>query len=67
MLYGSNLQEVVQNAVLLNLPDWYKEGLISFIAEDWTPALDDQMIDMLSQRNGRYRDFHRLVVWSLMS
>ncbi len=61
MLYGTNLQEVVQNAVLLNLPDWYKEGLVSYVAEDWTPALDDLMADVLSQRNGRYRDFHRLV------
>ncbi|HLF63313.1 MAG TPA: hypothetical protein VI603_06160 [Saprospiraceae bacterium] len=61
MLYGTNLQEVVQNAVLLNLPGWYKDGLVSFVAEDWTPALDDQMTDVLSQRNGRYRDFHRLV------
>lgn len=61
MLYGSNLQEVVQNAVLLNLPDWYKDGLIAYVADDWTPALDDQMTDILSQRNGRFRDFHRLV------
>ena len=61
MLYGSNLQEVVQNAVLLNLPDWYKEGLVAFVAEDWTPALDDQMADVMSQRNGHFRQFHRLV------
>jgi hypothetical protein len=61
MLYGSNLQEVVQNAVLLNLPDWYKSGLIAFVAENWSPALDDKMMDILSQRNGRYQKFHRLV------
>lgn len=61
MLYGSNLQEVVQNAVLLNLPDWYKDGLIRLIAEDWSPVHDNQMIDVLSRRDGRFRDFYRLV------
>lgn len=60
MLYGTNFQEVVQNAVLLNLPEWFKVGLISYIADDWSPALDDRMVDVLSLRNGRYRDFHRL-------
>jgi hypothetical protein len=61
MLYGTNLQEVVQNAVLLNLPDWYKDGLIRYISQDWTPTNDAQMADILSRRDGRYRDFYRLV------
>ncbi|MBK7788938.1 MAG: hypothetical protein IPJ54_10250 [Saprospiraceae bacterium] len=32
MLFGSNFQEVVQNAVLLDLPTWYKPGFVSYAA-----------------------------------
>ena len=39
MIIGDNWQEMVQNAALLNLPDWYIEGLASFISEDWTPEM----------------------------
>ncbi len=60
MLYGTNLQEVVQNAVLLNLPEWYKEGLVAYVADGWTPAQEDMTRDILSQRNGKFRDFYRL-------
>ena len=31
MMFGSNIQEVLQNAVLLNLPPWFTEGLASYI------------------------------------
>ncbi len=39
MIIGDNWQEMVQNAALLNLPDWYIEGLASFISEAWTPEM----------------------------
>ncbi len=39
MIIGDNWQEMVQNAALLNLPNWYVEGLASFISEDWTPEM----------------------------
>lgn len=59
MLYGSNLQEIVQNAVLLNLPDWYKEGLISFLGSEWDEEIDNELRDILSQKE-KYFDFYRL-------
>lgn len=45
MLFGSNLQEIVQNAVLMNLPAWFKDGLISYCGESWTTELDNQLRD----------------------
>ena len=39
MIIGDNWQEMVQNAALLNLPDWYVEGLASFISDEWTPEM----------------------------
>jgi hypothetical protein len=47
MLYGANLQEIVQNAVLLNLPGWYTEGLAAYCGEDWNPESDNQLRDLL--------------------
>lgn len=35
MLYGGNLKEVLQNAYLLNLPEWFISGLVEYAAEGW--------------------------------
>lgn len=58
LLYGSNLQEIVQNAVLLNLPPWYVEGIVGYCGEDWNAKLDDLLRDLLL--SGRYKNFDRL-------
>ncbi len=58
LLFGSNLQEIVQNAVLLNLPPWFKEGLIAFVGEKWSAERDDQLRDALL--SGAYDDFEDL-------
>ncbi len=55
MLFGTNLQEIVQNAVLMNLPAWFTEGLVGFVAEEWNTELDDRLRDALL--SGRYRTF----------
>lgn len=47
MLFGANLQEIVQNAITLNLPDWYKEGLVSYASEEWSSDLDNELKDLL--------------------
>lgn len=46
MLFGSNLQEVVQNSVLLNLPNWYSEGLIAYCTEEWNSKADDELREL---------------------
>ncbi len=45
MLFGSNLQEIVQNAVMMNLPVWFKDGLASYAGEEWNSELDNQLRD----------------------
>ena len=39
MVLGTGFAEVIQNAVLLNLPDWYKLGLIQYIGQNWSSFL----------------------------
>ncbi|WP_116125578.1 hypothetical protein [Lewinella sp. IMCC34183] len=58
LLYGSTVQEVVQNAVLLNLPTWFKPGLVAYLGQDWSSELDDQLRDLLA--TGEYEDFNDL-------
>jgi hypothetical protein len=58
MLFGSTLQEMIQNALQLNLPPWYKNGLISYCAEPWSTTLDDQFKAILT--SGRYKNFNAI-------
>ena len=47
MLFGSTLQEIVQNAVMMNLPEWFKQGLTSYIGEYWNTETDNLLRDAL--------------------
>jgi len=58
MLFGSNLQEIVQNAVLLNLPGWYVNGLSAYCGQEWSTELDNQLRDLLA--TNRYKNFDKL-------
>jgi hypothetical protein len=58
MVFGGNLQEIVQNAVLLNLPEWFIEGLVAYIGEEWNADLDDKLRD--GMQTGRYDKFNKL-------
>ena len=57
MLYGASLTEVIQNAVLLSLPDWFKPGLISYVGENWTTSLDNELKELLKE--SKYKNFEK--------
>ena len=57
MLFGSNLQEIVQNAVMMNLPEWFKQGLIAYVGEEWSTEKDNQLRDFILQKE--YKDFDK--------
>lgn len=58
MLFGSNLQEVVQNALLLNLPTWFKDGLIAYVGDNWNATNDDELRQLLASK--RYTGFEEM-------
>ena len=58
MLFGSNLQEIVQNAVMMNLPLWFKEGLISYVGKEWSTEMDNELRDLFL--SGKYADFEEM-------
>ncbi|MEP7127906.1 MAG: hypothetical protein ABI729_03520, partial [Chitinophagales bacterium] len=58
MMFGGSIQEVVQNAVLLKLPPWFKDGLTSYIGQSWNTDLDNKLRDgILSEE---YKKMNRL-------
>lgn len=59
ILFGSSLQEIVQNALLLNLPEWFREGLIAYGASTWDFEIDDELRDLLYYKK-KYKDFDKL-------
>ncbi|ARK11339.1 hypothetical protein [Fibrivirga algicola] len=45
MLYGGSLKDALQSSLLLTLPDWFMPGMAAYVAEGWSPELDDYMRD----------------------
>ena len=60
MLFGSNLQEMVQNAISLNLPEWFKQGLIAHIGGEWNSELDDKLRDIFQSK--KYKNFNKFAL-----
>lgn len=62
ILFGSNLQEQVQNAILLHLPEWFKQGLVSFAGSNWDYQIEDHLKDIIQSNPKRYLRFDKLVL-----
>jgi Tol biopolymer transport system component len=58
LLFGDDLGELAANQTLLDLPKWLTDGYIEYAAEEWSPALDDQLKNALL--SGDYRNFYQL-------
>lgn len=58
MVFGTNIQEILQNAVLLNLPDWYTNGLVSYIGTNWSTELDNRLRQEILSNN--FDNFNKL-------
>ncbi len=50
MLQGSTIQEIVQNAFMASLPQWYITGLISYIGEPYDYEFENEMRAYFSQQ-----------------
>jgi hypothetical protein len=43
VLFGDDLGEVASNQALLDLPTWLTDGYVSYLGENWSTALDDDL------------------------
>ena len=58
MMYGGSVQEVLQNAVLLNLPLWYTNGLAAYAGQGWTPENEAVLRDYIL--NGTFKNLNKI-------
>lgn len=56
ILFGSNFQEMVQNALSLNLPLWFSEGIAAYAASPWDYEIDDELRELLAH-NEKFKNF----------
>jgi len=59
LLFGGSIQERLQNAALLNLPDWELFGLTSYIGKDWDIDKDNKLKDLVISK--KLKKFNRFV------
>jgi hypothetical protein len=57
ILFGDDLGEVAANQALLDLPKWLTDGYIEYAAENWSPALDDELRNIML--SGKYTNFYQ--------
>ncbi len=58
LIYGS-FTESIKNSTLLNLPEWYMEGLISYMGESWNTDIDTRVRDGIL--SGKYKKINSLM------
>ncbi len=57
VLFGDDLGEFAANQALLDLPKWLTDGYIEYAAENWSPALDDDL--RAAMLSGKYNNFYQ--------
>ncbi len=58
MLYGNELRENVANSTLINLPEWFTKGLLSYFSESWSVDIEDHVKEGIL--SGKYKKINRL-------
>jgi hypothetical protein len=58
IIYGGSLGSQVKNSTLINLPDWYIDGLVSYYSRNWDTELDNKVKDGIL--SGKYKKFNHL-------
>jgi Tol biopolymer transport system component len=51
MLFGGSLKDMFQNTYLLNLPDWFVEGISQYVAKGWDEEMDDYARELVASRD----------------
>ncbi len=58
MLYGGTMRDRLASSTLLNLPEWYYSGLVSFLSKGWDVETENRVKDGIL--SGRFDKFNRL-------
>ncbi len=58
MMFGNGLRDNLTSSTMINLPEWYLEGLISFVSNPWDYELENRVKDGIV--SGKYEKFVNL-------
>ncbi|MBG16685.1 MAG: hypothetical protein CL853_10075 [Crocinitomicaceae bacterium] len=58
ILYGDNWKQSIKNASLLNVPEWFSKGIVSYLGEPWSTTTDNEVKNKIL--SGRYDKFSHL-------
>ncbi len=58
IMYGGDVKDRIQNSALLSLPDWYINGLISYVRNTWNVQIDNRVRDGIITK--KYLKFNHL-------
>ena len=50
MMFGGSLKDMFQNAVLLNIPDWFISGASLYVARGWNMEMDDYVRQLVRSK-----------------
>lgn len=56
--YGTSVGSQIKNTTLFTLPEWYKNGLVSYLSEEWSTDIDNRVRDGIL--SGKYNKINRL-------
>jgi WD40 repeat protein len=54
MMYGGNLKDIFQSAILQNLPDWFAQGASLYVAKGWSIEMDDYIRQLIQTRKAKH-------------
>jgi len=57
--YGTTIGSQVKNTTLFTLPEWYENGLVSYLSEEWNTGIDNRVRDGIM--SGRFKRLNNLV------
>ena len=58
LMFGKSWKEMVKNSALMNVPEWYIDGLVSYYTQKWSVDIDDRLRDLVL--NGKMDKINRL-------
>ncbi len=58
MMFGGSFSNVIKSSALYNIPDWFEQGFVNYMATGWNPKIDAYVRDGI--QSGRYKRFNHL-------
>ncbi len=58
MMYGGSFTNIIKSSTLYNIPAWFEQGFVHYVASGWNTSIDGYVRDGI--QTGRYKKFNHL-------